>query len=244
MLAHQDLKGYDLPPKTLCLTFDDGPGPHTLELGRFLFAEGAPAAFFVVGRHAEADSGVLGRLADWGFLIGNHTYSHPGLVALAEAGGDVVGELAKTDEIIRPYCHGVTRYFRAPYGNWRRRRPDGGDEQTSVVAEVVNRSDKLLHYVGPVNWDVCGEDWECWRRGLSPDEALARHLYAVGQAGRGILLLHDSSEQEEMRPRNRTAELTARLVPALKARGYRFVRLDEVPQVRAAARAAAKAAAR
>ncbi|MGH7192455.1 MAG: hypothetical protein ACREJM_02855, partial [Candidatus Saccharimonadales bacterium] len=53
--------------------------------------------------------------------------------------------------------------------------------------------------------------------------------------GRGIVLLHDSSEEDDVRPRNRTFEMTRLLAPRLKARGYRFVRLDEIPRVRHAA---------
>ena len=108
------------------------------------------------------------------------------------------------------------------------------------MADVLNRGGRFRHYVGPVNWDVVGEDWECWRLELPMAEALRRHLDAVERAGGGILLLHDSSEQEEIRARNRTAELTMHLVPELKQRGYRFVRLDETPQARAAAEIAAR----
>jgi hypothetical protein len=46
MFFHRDIKGDQLPPKTICLTYDDGPGetpgdgpgPNTRELGRFLHA--------------------------------------------------------------------------------------------------------------------------------------------------------------------------------------------------------------
>src|SRR5204862_455355 len=106
MLLDGDIKGTELPPKTLCLTYDDGPGPHTRELGRFLSDEGISAAFFVVGRHAEGQEDVLRELRDCGHLIGNHTYSHPGLATLAKAGGDVVGEVARADAVIRPFVTG------------------------------------------------------------------------------------------------------------------------------------------
>jgi hypothetical protein len=48
--------------------------------------------------------------------------------------------------------------------------------------------------------------------------------------------MHDSSEDELLRHRNQTMQMTKMLVPALKERGYRFVRLNDVPQVREAAR--------
>lgn len=245
MFLHHGIYGRDLPEKTLCLTYDDGPGesgvgrpgPNTSELGRFLFDEGIAATFFVMGKHGEQYPQTLARLHAWGHLIGNHTYSHPGLVRLTLDGGDVVGELARTHEIIRPYVDGDLFYFRPPYGNWREKgRPDGPeDAPRSVVAKALNRDGQFANYVGPILWDILAEDWECWRQCVSPEECASRHLEAVERRGRGILLLHDSSEENDVRPRNRTCEMTQLLVPRLKARGYRFVRLDEVPRVHRAA---------
>jgi peptidoglycan/xylan/chitin deacetylase (PgdA/CDA1 family) len=232
---HHDLKGIDLPPRTLCLTYDDGPGEHTEELGRYLHAEGIAATFFVVGARAEGQADLLGQLRGWGHLIGNHTWSHPGLVSLALSGGDVVGELARADALVRPHAAGGRVLFRAPYGNWRERAEGGkGDRPTSVVCDILNDSGRFPHYVGPVNWDVVAEDWECWRQGVPPAEAARRYVAEAERVGRGIVLMHDSSDDPALRPRNRTAEMTKWMVPALEEKGFRFVRLDEVPQVRAA----------
>jgi peptidoglycan/xylan/chitin deacetylase (PgdA/CDA1 family) len=235
---HRDIKGTGLPARTLCLTYDDGPGEHTEELGRYLHAEGIAAIFFVVGSHAQGHEDVLRRLAGWGHGIGNHTWSHPGLVSVAVSGGDVVGELARTDALIRPHVAGGVVFFRPPYGNWREKARDGKtDKGTSVVCRLLNRCGRFKDYVGPVNWDVCAEDWECWRQGLAPEEAARCYLAEAERVGRGIVLMHDSSEEPALRPRNRTMEMTKLLVPMLRKRGFRFVPIEEVPQVRAALRA-------
>jgi peptidoglycan/xylan/chitin deacetylase (PgdA/CDA1 family) len=235
MFHHQDLKGDGLPRGVVCLTYDDGPGPHTRELGRYLFAEQIAATFFVMGRHAESQRDTLEQLRDWGHIIGNHTYSHPGLVALALAHGDMVGELKKTQEIIRPYITSEAVLFRAPYGNWREKKPDSAeDSDVSVVADILNRSGQFGDSVGPINWDIVAEDWECWRQGLSAEECARRYLAETERIGGGIILMHDSSEEESVRSRNQTMQMTKILVPELKKRGYRFVRLDVVPQVRKA----------
>lgn len=235
MFFDQDIKGSDLPPKTLCLTYDDGPGAETLELGRYLADEGIRATFFVVGRHAEERGAVLPRLAGWGHRLGNHAYTHPGLVPLAEAGGDVAGEVARTDAIIRPYFHDGPVFLRPPYGNWRQKRP-GTDEDmsTSVVAEVLNRSGRFPDYIGPVNWDISAADYDFWLRGDSAGACAAAYIEKIGRIGWGIVLMHDWSEDPAVQPRNRAFETTRRLVPALKAEGYRFVDLTELPQVRSA----------
>ncbi len=232
MFFHRDLKGNRLPRGTVCFTYDDGPGPNTLELGRYLFEQEIAATFFVVGSEAEKNRDVLAQLQEWSHLIGNHTYSHPGLVTLALAGGDVVGELARTDRIIRPYISSEVVYFRAPYGNWREKsQPDSDeDKDTSIVADILNRSGQFPNYVGPVNWDITGEDWECWRQDISAEECARRYLVETERVGGGIILMHDSAEEESLRSKNRTMLMTKILVPLLKARGYRFVRLDAVVQ--------------
>lgn len=241
MFLHQDLKGNRLPRGTVCFTYDDGPGvtegdgpgPNTLELGRYLFEQEIPATFFVVGSHAEKHRDVLPRLWEWGHLLGNHTYNHPGLVSLALAGGDVIGELASTDEIIRPYVASDRVFFRAPYGNWREKvRPDcDEDKAISLVADILNGSGRFSDYVGPINWDIVAEDWACWRQGISAEECARRYLAECERVGGGIILMHDSSEEELVRRKNQTMQMTKILVPWLKERGYRFVRLDAVPQI-------------
>ncbi len=246
MFFDQDLKGNHLPAKTLCLTYDDGPGetagdgpgPQTRELARYLFEEGIRATFFVVGRHAEGRADLLRCLKEWGHLVGNHTYSHPGLVAVAAAGGDVVGEVARTAQVIREHVAGNTIFLRPPYGNWREEiRPGHPDDSPrSVVADVLNGSPEARSHVGPVNWDVSGHDYDYWRRGASAAEAAAEYLDRIECLGRGLVLMHDSSEEEPVRRGNRTRQLTRLLVPTLKARGYRFVGLDAVPQVCSALR--------
>ncbi len=235
MFFHRDLKGLELPPGTLCLTYDDGPGRDTLRLGEYLSAEGIRATFFVVGRHAEGRYGVLARLRAGGHRLGNHTYSHPGLVALAEAGGDVAGEIARTDELLRAHGNGEPVPFRAPYGNWRQKEPASGlDRDTSIVADVLNRSGRFAGYVGPVNWDISVGDYDYWARGDSAEDCAAAYLEKIGRIGRGIVLMHDSSEDPAVQARNRSLQTTRLIVPALKARGWRFVDLYDVPQVRAA----------
>lgn len=66
MFFDLDLKGDLLPPRTVCLTYDDGPGatdgpgpgPRTSALGRYLCEQGIPATFFMLGRHVEQHPGL------------------------------------------------------------------------------------------------------------------------------------------------------------------------------------------
>jgi peptidoglycan/xylan/chitin deacetylase (PgdA/CDA1 family) len=244
MLFHGDLRGDRLPPGTLCLTYDDGPGdtpgdgpgPRTLAIGRYLHKQGIRATFFVIGCHAEGQGHAMRQLHDWGHLIGNHTYNHPGLVALARTGGDVAAEVARCENLIQTYAPAKVVFLRPPYGSWRRQDcPDDPEDRSfSPVAAALNRDNRLRHLVGPIKWDVAYGEWDWWRRGASAEECAPGFLRKIEEKGRGIVLLHDSSDEEDVRRRNRTWELTRLVVPALKTRGFRFVALDEVPQVRSA----------
>jgi peptidoglycan/xylan/chitin deacetylase (PgdA/CDA1 family) len=242
MFFDADIKGNGLPARSVCLTYDDGPGPETEALGEYLFEERIQATFFVLGRHAEGNARLLRKLQQWGHLIGNHTYSHPGLVAYVKAGGDPVVELARTDTLIRPYVTGDFTFFRAPYGNWRTKNADNPatEEKRSLVAEALNRSGRFPNYIGPINWDISAADYDFWRDGRSGRECAQAYLHKTESIGRGIILMHDHSEDRLPRSRNRAYKATKWLVPALKSRGYLFVSLDAVPQVREACRMAAR----
>lgn len=249
MFFDLDIKGNLLPPKTICLTYDDGPGatvgpgagPRTRELGHYLFEQGIGATFFVIGRHVEQHPGLIEQLQAWGHLIGNHTYSHPGLVSVATRGGDVIGEIAKTEALIHKAVTGPVTFLRAPYGNWREKvSPDSDvDKRTSIVAELLNQSGRFPHYVGPINWDISSLDWEFWGRGDSAAQCATNCLACIEQKGSGLLLMHDSSENASVRAQNRTEETTRLLVPMLRERGYHFIRLDAIPQVQSAIRVSA-----
>lgn len=232
MFYHHDINGANLPVGTISLTYDDGPGKDTIRLARYLGDEEVRATFFVVGQHVSRFPAALEMMHIRGHLIGNHTYSHPGLVDLLARGGDAVEELAKTNRLIRPYA-GETVYFRPPYGSWRpETAPGEPPEQFSAAAESLNRSGQFIDYLGPIMWDVTGGDWGCWERNESVEACLVRYLDEIEQTGRGIVLMHDSSETPEFAERNQTFEMTRRLVPELKRRGFRFVGLDRVPAAR------------
>lgn len=225
-----DITGKSLPPKTLCLTYDDGPGetvslgpgPRTIEIADFLSQCNVRATFFISGKHAEQYPHLLPQIERSGHLIGNHTYSHPNIPELKDRGGDVVDQVIRTDGLIRNYIDGGTIFFRAPYFEW-------SDE----VANTLN-SNLLatLNHVGPVFMNHDTSDWDFWANDRSPDECAQNFLNAIGQDGCGIVLMHDStSDNEVIKQKNKTLQLTKILIPKLQSEGYNFKRLDEIPEI-------------
>lgn len=234
MFFHIDIKADGLPPRTICLTYDDGPGPGTAELAAFLSDRGIAATFFVIGRHAEGQETLLAKIRGQGHLIGNHTDSHPGLANLAASGGDVVEEVRRTDAILAPHFGAAPRFLRPPYGNWRPVDAEHRDLPISIVARALNRNPQCRGYVGPINWDISGQDYDFWRQGLPAEDCAQRYLDRIRTISRGMVLMHDSSEDPESRRHNRADEVTRIIVPILQSEGFQFVRLDEIPQVRTA----------
>lgn len=248
MFFDHALRGDRLPPGSLCLTFDDGPGrtedapesdpdapgPRTAELGRYLAGQGVPATFFAVGKFAEAFPEELAALRAQGHLVANHTYDHPSLPAYVARGGDVVGQLTRTEAAITSRAAGGPTFFRPPYGDWWLT-----GQARSNVSEALNRSDLAGRHVGPILWDIDAGDVGFWRDDRPADDCASAYLAAIEAAGRGVVLMHDSTADiDAIRPRNRALGLVRRLVPELRRRGFRFVRLDQVPQIAAAARVA------
>ena len=219
MLAHRNIDDIPLPEKTLCLTYDDGPGPASAELGRFLADRGIRATFFVVGKFALTRPEVLDELHAQGHIIGNHTFEHPDLPYYVSVDGDVRDQLIRTNILIEKYNRNKPVYFRATYGKW-----------SPEVAREVNRDPRCSYmHVGPVFWDIDGVDCYFWQLGKSVEEAEAAYLEAINHRGRGIVVMHDGvADMDTVALRSQTLELTRRLVPKLQDAGYNFVGLDEI----------------
>lgn len=224
------IAGASLPSMTLCLTFDDGPGetpgsgpgPHTLELAEYLNQEGIRGTFFMAGKHAEQFPSLLPQIRDLGHLVANHSYDHPDLVDLFDGGGDVIDQVARTDVAIRDWIDGPTIFLRPPYGDW----------SEDVALSLNGNLTVSLGHVGPIVWDIDGGDVSHWLNGDSPQAVADAYVSAIQAGGRGIVLMHDSTADIELaKPVNMTYPMVQLLVPALKALGYQFVRVDEIPDV-------------
>jgi peptidoglycan/xylan/chitin deacetylase (PgdA/CDA1 family) len=224
------IDGSGMRDHTLCLTFDDGPGetsgpgpgPRTLALAQYLQTQRIPATFFMVGKYASDLPGLMPQVESLGHLIANHTYDHPNLPQLRDAGGDAVCQVMRTDGLIRNWIDHPVVFVRPPYGAW-----DSG-----IAAELNANLTASLSHVGPVGWDIDGGDWACWKDGRSVSDCVAGYIAEIEAHRRGIVLMHDcTADQDFVKVANRTLELVQLLIPALRQRGYSFVRLDDVPGI-------------
>ncbi len=228
MFSRNDSLHFEFPDKTLALTYDDGPGPHTLEIAEFLHDRGIQATFFVVGKHVRLRREIVGKVASLGHLIGNHTDTHTPLPEFASEPDKLAKEITDADREILQFIADRPFFLRTPGGYW-----------DSNFAEALNRHTELDKYSGPVNWNIAHGDYEIGSprplKSANPlytfDECQHNYLQDIRQKGRGIVLLHDWSADagelgEELQSKNRTLELTKSLVPLLT--GFNFVALDKI----------------
>jgi peptidoglycan/xylan/chitin deacetylase (PgdA/CDA1 family) len=214
----------ELPSKTICLTYDDGPGAHTDEIARFLSEYNIRATFFVVGKYAYHHQDILQKISDLGHIIGNHTYSHPDLPYYQSVDGEIHYQIIRTDLVIRKFINQKKVFFRAPYGKW----------SAEVADELNSNMLSSLNHIGPIHWDIEGIDCFYWKNEWTVDDAVTKYLEELSLKDHGIIVMHDDiADMDVVKPKNKTLELTKKLVPILLARGFRFIGLDEIESVKA-----------
>jgi peptidoglycan/xylan/chitin deacetylase (PgdA/CDA1 family) len=211
---------------TVALTFDDGPNQNTPAVLDALKTANVKATFFIVGKMARAYPDVLARIAAEGHLLANHSGTHPLLgKKFVRNPAMLIDQIRQVDDLIRPLMPiGAKFYFRAPYGSWR-----------TPHAAVLNADPVLRNYVGPIYWDIGGDitmssdgyilssaDWDCWHRHWDVDKCAKGYMREIRRKNGGVVLMHCIHQQ--------SPELVTDVVTALVEEGYKFVRLDEVPE--------------
>src|SRR3954447_23340632 len=190
------------PGRRIALSFDDGPDPKwTPKIAATLRSLHVPATFFVVGDHVVRYPGIVEDLADDGFELGNHTFTHADLTPLAAWQRDLQGSLTEHAvagaEGLRP------RLVRPPYSA----TPLAVDATDERAYAAIARNGYLIALS-----DYDGEDWR--RPGVAE---IVHNATPPGRKG-GVILLHDGGGD-----RSQTVAALRRLVPRLRARGFRFV---------------------
>lgn len=217
------VSGKEMPDKTLALTFDDGPSEVTAELSAYLAEQNIRATFFINGKYVlEGREKILDQQVNDGHLLGNHTQTHPYLTQISA--NDVIVEVESTDKLLAQRVPQDKLFFRPPFGDWNE----------AVTKTLANSP--MQKYQGPVGWDIGDQltattaaDWDCWdAQNGTRTMAECGDLYVkeIEAKRHGIVLLHDGPPDGEGA---KTVKMVKYIVPRLKAAGYSFARIDEVP---------------
>ena len=130
-------------PRTVALTFDDGPNPvDTPRLLEVLRRHEVRAVFFLLGQFALKYPDIVQAIAADGHRLGNHGMHHDDLTDWPE--DRIEADLrAATEAIQAAVPDRPVAYFRAPYGLWGR--------SPKVAAALGMR---------PVGWRLAVGDWQ------------------------------------------------------------------------------------
>jgi len=188
------------------LTFDDGPNPAaTPMLLDVLQSEGVSATFFLIDAHLTPDTApIVRRMFEEGHAVALHSNQRWLMLGSAERIAERLREAA--DRIEQLAGSRPCALFR-PHAGWR-------------SSEMYSALDLLGYRLAGWSWGLW--DWHWWqpRDGAALAERLAR------RANDGdIIVIHDGHHIDPQPDRRYAIEATARLVPALRARGLRVTRL-------------------
>ncbi|MEV1145101.1 glycosyltransferase [Micromonospora sp. NPDC049799] len=197
---------YRVPPRTIALTFDDGPDPvWTPQVLDVLRRHRTPATFFVVGSQVARNPRLTARISAEGHELGVHTFSHPDPTVLPRWQRRL--EYAQTQMAIMSTAGVRTNLLRFPYSSM----PGAIDNGAWAAVREAGRHG----YLTVVN-DVDSRDWA--RPGT---DAIVRNM--TPPAGQGaVVLLHDAGGD-----RAQTVAALDRFIPAMTARGYTFTTISE-----------------
>jgi peptidoglycan/xylan/chitin deacetylase (PgdA/CDA1 family) len=190
-------------PRSVYLTFDDGPNPTvTPELLDLLKDKHVRATFFLIDEYlTEATAPIVRRMFAEGHAVGQHS-GNRWLILHSE--GRLTAELqtaASHIELLTGYR--PCSIFR-PHAGWR----------SLPMLRVVSR----LHY-HLVGWSWLTWDWYWFRRRTG--DRVAHQVLAHAGPGK-IVVIHDGHHRNPRADRRYAVEATRQIVDGLRAKGYTF----------------------
>ena len=195
----------DTSKKVLYLTFDCGyENGNTEKILDALKKHHAPGAFFVVGHMVESAPEIVRRMAAEGHVVGNHTYHHPDMSAIAEPAvfqkelDDLAALYKKTTG------QELDRFYRPPQG----------------IYSVENLKQAQALGYRTILWSLAYVDWQADHQ-PTPEEAYAKLLPRVHDGA--IVLLHATSKTN--------GEILDDLLTRWEEMGYTFASLRDLPEV-------------
>ena len=185
------------PADAIALTIDDGPHPvWTPKILRLLDKYHVPAMFCMIGNQVAGHEDVARTVTKAGHQLANHTWSHPASLA-HRSPEQVRTEIERAQLKIQNTTGYAPKLFRSPGGAW----------SPTVLKESAAAG--LI----PLDWDNDPRDWS------RPGVAHIKSKMMAARPGQ-ILLCHDGGGD-----RSETYAALSTVLPALTAKGLRFVAL-------------------
>ncbi|WP_238157156.1 bifunctional polysaccharide deacetylase/glycosyltransferase family 2 protein [Kribbella sp. VKM Ac-2571] len=192
--------------RTIALTFDDGPDPvWTPKILDLLRQQHVHATFFVIGTEVAAHPELARRILAEGHQIALHTFTHANLSTAASWRRAL--EFRQSQLILAGATGTSTTLFRPPYSS----EPSALNDRDWASLQEIRKAGYLSV--------LSTQDSEDWRK-PGTEQVIANSM-PRSTAGQ-VLLMHDAGGD-----RSETVEALSKLLPRLKARGFRFATVSE-----------------
>ena len=190
----------------MALTFDGGSGSQAAaRIVATLLAQHTPATFFLTGSFVRANKALIVSLHRDGFLIGNHTMSHPHMNQLSKS--EFVSEVIRSAYLTSELTGKPTRpWFRFPFGEY---------DATTLA---------MIHHLGygAIGWTVDSRGWQGRAAGTVAD--LVTRVREALEPG-AIVLMHLGANPDDGTTFD--ADALSTLIDAIRAAGFDFVTLAD-----------------
>ena len=208
-VSAEELKQYDTyyvgdgDDKVIYLTFDCGyENGNTPKILEALKKHQVKATFFVVGHFLESSPDLVKQMVTDGHTVGNHTYHHPDMSAIA----DKASFQKELDSLAALYQEttgqALSRFYRPPQGKY-------SEENLKMAQELGYQT---------VFWSLAYVDWYADKQPTA-EQAYAKLLPRIHNGA--IVLLHSTSSTN--------AAILDDLLTKWEEMGYRFAPLTELP---------------
>lgn len=242
---------FALKPGEIVLTFDDGPSKFTLGLAKYLENKKIPAIYFMNYHNPDPrqytifldnpdGQNTVREICKMSTqIVANHGDRH-------NFHSRPPSDVAQTTLALTSLCPRPFYFVRFPGGNWNSGEKDALNNTVIPNFGIPNvRYGEIL--VGPVNWDITGEDWS---DGCQKNLANCRNDYfnkAVGSNSPGckggIVLLHDiypttmelvlGSSWKQNLENSQSPLSQDGLISRLQQRGCKFADLEDASTITA-----------
>lgn len=194
----------DTTSKVIYLTFDEGyENGYTGLILDILKANNVPAAFFVTRPYITKNTDLIKRMVQEGHIVGNHTSNHP---SMPDKTGDTEAfkkEFTVVEDLYKELIgKDMPRFFRPPMGEF-------SEKSLAMTQQLGYKS---------IFWSFAHKDWLVDDQ---PDVSTTYTRVMNGVHNGEIMLLHAVSKSN--------TEALDSIIKNLKALGYRFASLEELP---------------
>ena len=185
--------------KEIALTFDDGPCKETIEILDILKKQKIKSTFFVLGKKIKGNEKIIKIMIKEGHEVGNHTFHHNFMIFKNKY--IIKNEIVSTDKELAK-LKVKTQLLRPPY-----------------------------FLAGVTFWKIANElkkkiiiaDTICYEWFYPPREKVIKR--ALKAKNGSIILFHEYFEDVG---RNKDVKVLQIIIPALKKRGYKFVKVSDL----------------